>query len=654
VEIGHLQPSDAAAGRRIAERLIVIGQRVRIIAVRVVDQAQQHHRDVRHLLAAVLHGQSEVVHPHRLADVGRNLAQAPVRPGEPLLPRAGDPHQGQRAARTGCQGGEAQQRDARADAGIIVLPVDDQGGLGRGPVLPRGGFIRKGPVGALQGDLFPGVAHLPAQRLVDVVAEIHLAGPALHEIRHRDDHAGRRPQAVIEGPAAPGQSDEQRCRAEDQRPLPPVEPWPRPERGEQREQAATDEQRRDHEGQVRQHGCQWRQQRGQARLGQARHRDQKLEHGQQDADHAQDTGDERAPVLRGPAAGRRASYQRADHFRGRHQGRQPRRLAVFLHLAAFRTGWRRIRRRGDRRRPAVRGRRERARQVATGAVARGRVLGQRLHQYGTEGLGQVRLDDAGRGRRLGHLLQHHLGRRSPGERWLAADHLVREDAQDIVVAGRAERLARGLLGRNVGGQAGPGWIREREGAQKLGDAEIGQHRLAARGEEDVRRRQRAVDEALRMRGIQRIGERLQDARDLGQGEAFALAGDFCQSLGQRAPGEIFHDHVGQAARDLEPVHLDDVGMSQARAAPRQLAKAFLECRGVRAGRRVEDLDRDLALELRVARLVHLDRTAAAQGACDRVAAENLGIHMSIRLARQWLTACPCASGPARSGPCRRQ
>ena len=82
-----------------------------------------------------------------------------------------------------------------------------------------------------------------------------------------------------------------------------------------------------------------------------------------------------------------------------------------------------------------------------------------------------------------------------------------------------------------------------------------------------------------MGGIQRVGQRFQDAPNLGQGHPLALRGDFCHSLGQRAAIEVFHDHVGQAACDIEPVHLHDMRMAQASAEPGQLAEALPE-RGI--------------------------------------------------------------------------
>ena len=97
--------------------------------------------------------------------------------------------------------------------------------------------------------------------------------------------------------------------------------------------------------------------------------------------------------------------------------------------------------------------------------------------------------------------------------------------------GCAARLLRRHVGDGADGRAGVGQHPARRRGRRgfvgltrgdLGDAEIHQLRLAARGQEHVRRLDVAMDDAERVGRVERIGERCADCDDLGQRQRPAL------------------------------------------------------------------------------------------------------------------------------------
>ena len=117
------------------------------------------------------------------------------------------------------------------------------------------------------------------------------------------------------------------------------------------------------------------------------------------------------------------------------------------------------------------------------------------------------------------LVRHHTGRRSP-ERQHAGRHLVEHDAEREQIASRVDPCAAHLLGRHVhhrpqrrsragemripgdrrdGGCAGDDRI-------ELGETEVEQLGVSARGDEDVARLDIAMNDAGTVRGVERIGD----------------------------------------------------------------------------------------------------------------------------------------------------
>jgi hypothetical protein len=222
----------------------------------------------------------------------------------------------------------------------------------------------------------------------------------------------------------------------------------------------------------------------------------------------------------------------------------------------------------------------------------------------------------------------------PVERRAAGEQVVGDGAQGVDVAARVDGVVAGeLLGRHVprrpGRMVGGAGVVVR---RARGDAEVGeQHDLAgALGrarEEHVLRLEVAVDDAVGVGVRQRVGERREQGRRLGPGEAPARG----EPRRERLARGVRHR---QAAR-REAVVERDLVVGEARhhaRVRRQLGEdarlaAEALARGRRPGeRRVQHLERDRAVEQPVAGEEHDAGGAAAQLAHHLVAgAEPAGV-----------------------------
>ena len=142
----------------------------------------------------------------------------------------------------------------------------------------------------------------------------------------------------------------------------------------------------------------------------------------------------------------------------------------------------------------------------------------------------------------------------------------------------------------------------------LGEAEVEDLDVAVVGHEDVVGLEVAVDDALAVRGGEapRDLERPVDRLLLRHGRAVELAA-------QRLALEQLGHGVGDAVVRAEVVDREDVRMRE-RGDGLGLALEARERVGVRGQLRGEDLDGDLAVELRVARAVDLAHPPAPIGA----------------------------------------
>ena len=131
----------------------------------------------------------------------------------------------------------------------------------------------------------------------------------------------------------------------------------------------------------------------------------------------------------------------------------------------------------------------------------------------------------------------------------------------------------------------------------------------------VGRLQVPMDDALLVRRLERVGDLARDLERLVDGHG-TLRDPLRESL---AFDELQHEPA-HAARLLEPVNVRDVGMIEG-GQHLGLALEAREPFGIRGERLREDLDRDVASELRVLRPVNLSHASRAERREDLVGSE---------------------------------
>ena len=115
---------------------------------------------------------------------------------------------------------------------------------------------------------------------------------------------------------------------------------------------------------------------------------------------------------------------------------------------------------------------------------------------------------------------------------------------------------------------------------------------------------------------------IDSARSSGRAASFACELDRVrQRVGKRLSFDELENQEANAVRFLEAVDRTDVGMVQRREHPR-LALEPREPIGVARERTGQDLDRDVARELGVVRLIHLAHAARAQQRVQLIAAKG--------------------------------
>jgi hypothetical protein len=228
-------------------------------------------------------------------------------------------------------------------------------------------------------------------------------------------------------------------------------------------------------------------------------------------------------------------------------------------------------------------------------------------------------------------VEHHAGRRAR-ERPSAGQHLRDRRAEREDVAACIQRLTAHLLRRHIRDRpeclAGRG--DERVGhrfpdalliTHQLGQAEVEDLRLILFGDEDVRGLDIAMDDALRMRRHQRLGDLQRQAE---HGFRFQPRG--CEQFGERAPFERLHDDEVRAFVLVDVVDRADVRMVERRSRAR-LALESLECRRIAGHVLRKELERDGPAQTRVFSLVDHTHAAAAEFGHDAIPRDHAAVQI---------------------------
>ena len=246
------------------------------------------------------------------------------------------------------------------------------------------------------------------------------------------------------------------------------------------------------------------------------------------------------------------------------------------------------------------------------------LLGQRLAHHGIHRSGNLHVE----ARRRQRILLEHLAHRDrgiAGERPLAGEKLIEDDADGEKIGAAVHRQSQDLLRRHVGRRAEHRADLRQFRRFDVGNAEVGDLHRAIRQQEDVRRLDVAMDHAQPMRVAERRQDLRQDAHRVRRPEALVLF----EVLLELAPLDQLHRDVPDAGIFAEVVDRDDIGMRQPARGLRLAAKAREDLRRVAPGQliRANGLERDDALDERIEGLVHDTHRAAPQFAPDFVLAE---------------------------------
>ena len=162
----------------------------------------------------------------------------------------------------------------------------------------------------------------------------------------------------------------------------------------------------------------------------------------------------------------------------------------------------------------------------------------------------------------GAMLREDLPRRLAEKRRRPREHLVHHAAERVHVGAAVEGVAGGLLGAHVDRRAddepGAGDPLVRGGADRAGDAEVGDDRVA-RQEQHVAGLDVAVDDVE----VVRVGERVGDLAGDRQRLLHRQRADPVELLPERLALDVGHDVVQDAGVLARVVDRQDVGMGQA-------------------------------------------------------------------------------------------
>ena len=218
-----------------------------------------------------------------------------------------------------------------------------------------------------------------------------------------------------------------------------------------------------------------------------------------------------------------------------------------------------------------------------------------------------------------------------GERHPAREHVEEHRAERVDVGAHADLLAADLLGRDVvHGAQQPAGAAVVDAAELHGEPEVGQVDVALGVEQDVGGLDVAVDEAARVRGVERGGHRGDDRRRaLGLEPALAA-----QHRAQVLALDVAHDLEQHAVLLARVVDRDDVRMVERRGDLRLRDEAAAEGRVVRQRGR-DQLDGDVPVEREVGRPVDDAHATLARHLVEAVTREDRPdggvVHMRVLL-----------------------
>ena len=214
-------------------------------------------------------------------------------------------------------------------------------------------------------------------------------------------------------------------------------------------------------------------------------------------------------------------------------------------------------------------------QVRRRRVAQRDVLRHRGEHDAVERARYAGFDARRRHRFLAHVLVRDRHRAVGGERRDPGEHLVEHDAEGVHVGATVEREALGLFRREVGGGAEHcARLGERVAALGAGDAEVGDLHPALRRDEHVSGLHVAVDDAVAVRELERVGD---VGRDPGRFHRRERAVSV-EHVAERLPVDVLHHDEGRVVLLAPVVHRDDVRVVQARGRLRFTAEPLDERR----------------------------------------------------------------------------
>ena len=215
----------------------------------------------------------------------------------------------------------------------------------------------------------------------------------------------------------------------------------------------------------------------------------------------------------------------------------------------------------------------------------------------------------------------------------------------IEVGARVEFEALHLLGRHVGRAAGHALEPRDVGVRDQGDAEVDDAHVAVLRQQDVGRLDVAMDDAARMRVVQRLRALVDDGDDLVDRQQ--AAGAAVRAQRARAV-HVLGDDVAAAVLLARVEDRHDVRVLQLADHLRfaQEHAAGVAALGVVADRGVVELDRDVAAVERIVRQVHRAGAAAAHLVHDVVLADALGRAAAAIASQVCVWTCGCTDDGA--------